>query len=170
MLGASLALMERFDAEGTLANIERHRGTVVYLVPTMMKRIWRLPEEVRERYDLSSLRVVWHLAEPCPEWLKQCWIDWLGAERIFELYAGTEAQTATIISGPEWLAHRGSVGRPRWGNGRRPAVRAPRRSTRHGRTESPDRPESGAQGCGLPAPCGGGTRHARAAVRLPSRL
>jgi bile acid-coenzyme A ligase len=78
----------------------------------MMKRIWRLPEDVRDSYDLSSLRTVWHLAEPCPEWLKQVWIDWLGPERIFELYAGTEAQTATVITGPEWLAHRGSVGRP----------------------------------------------------------
>ena len=110
--GLKVALMPRFDAEGTLQEIERHRGSVLYMVPTMMKRIWRLPEDVRDRYDLSSLRIVWHLAEPCPEWLKQCWIDWLGAERIMELYAGTEAQTATIISGPEWLAHRGSVGRP----------------------------------------------------------
>ena len=64
----------------------------MYLVPTMMKRIWRLPIEVRERYDLSSLRFVWHLAEPCPPWLKEAWIDWLGAERIWELYAGTEAR------------------------------------------------------------------------------
>jgi bile acid-coenzyme A ligase len=78
----------------------------------MMKRIWRLPEDVRDRYDLSSLRWVWHLAEPCPEWLKQAWIDWLGPERIIELYAGTEAQTATVIIGTEWLEHRGSVGRP----------------------------------------------------------
>ena len=109
--GLRVALMTRFDAEGTLVEIARHRGTVLYMVPTMMKRIWRLPAEVRDRHDLSSLEVVWHLAEPCPEWLKQCWIDWLGAERIFELYAGTEAQTATVISGPEWLAHRGSVGR-----------------------------------------------------------
>lgn len=109
--GLSVALMPRFDAEGTLAEIEQHRGSVLYMVPTMMKRIWRLPEDVRLRYDLTSLRVVWHLAEPCPEWLKQCWIDWLGPERIMELYAGTEAQTATVITGAEWLAHRGSVGR-----------------------------------------------------------
>jgi bile acid-coenzyme A ligase len=109
--GLSVALMPRFDAEGTLAEIEQHSGSVLYMVPTMMKRIWRLPEDVRLRYDLSSLRVVWHLAEPCPEWLKQCWIDWLGPERIMELYAGTEAQTATVITGAEWLAHRGSVGR-----------------------------------------------------------
>ena len=109
--GLQVALLPRFDAAQTLEEIERHRGTVLYMVPTMMKRILRLPDEERLRHDLSTLRVVWHLAEPCPEWLKQAWIDWLGAERIFELYAGTEAQTATIISGPEWLAHRGSVGK-----------------------------------------------------------
>ena len=55
---------------------------------------------------------MWHLAEPCPEWLKQVWIDWLGPERIYELYAGTESQAVTVITGEEWLAHRGSVGRP----------------------------------------------------------
>ena len=113
--GNHVVLLPRFDPEATLDAVQRHRGTVLYMVPTMMKRIWRLPEEVRLGFDLSSLRVVWHLAEPCPEWLKQCWIDWLGAERIYELYAGTEAQTATIITGPEWLAHRGSVGRPQPG-------------------------------------------------------
>lgn len=111
LYGLQVALLPRFDALQTLQEIEAHRGTVLYMVPTMMKRILRLPDEERLAHDLSSLRVVWHLAEPCPEWLKQAWIDWLGAERIFELYAGTEAQTATIISGPEWLAHRGSVGK-----------------------------------------------------------
>ena len=111
LAGNHVALLHRFDAEATLAAIQQHEGTVLYLVPTMMKRIWRLPEDVRDSFDLSTLRVVWHLAEPCPEWLKQVWIDWLGAERIYELYAGTEAQTATVITGAEWLAHRGSVGR-----------------------------------------------------------
>lgn len=110
--GNHVVVLPRFDAEGTLAAIERYRADVVYLVPTMMKRIWRLPEEVRLGYDLSSLRVVWHLAEPCPAWLKDAWIDWLGAERIVELYGGTEGQAATVITGPEWVAHRGSVGRP----------------------------------------------------------
>lgn len=110
--GLHVVLLPRFDAARTLQAIEDHQGSVLYMVPTMMKRILRLPDEERLRYDLSSLRVVWHLAEPCPEWLKQAWIDWLGAERIFELYAGTEAQTATVITGAEWLAHRGSVGRP----------------------------------------------------------
>ena len=111
LAGNHVALLHRFDAEATLAAIQQHEGTVLYMVPTMMKRIWRLPEDVRDSFDLSTLRVVWHLAEPCPEWLKQVWIDWLGAERIYELYAGTEAQTATVITGAEWLAHRGSVGR-----------------------------------------------------------
>lgn len=111
LAGSTVVLLERFDPEATLAAIERHRADVVYLVPTMMKRIWRLDESVRSAYDLSSVRVVWHLAEPCPQWLKQVWIDWLGPERIMELYAGTEAQAVTIISGTEWLAHRGSVGR-----------------------------------------------------------
>ena len=109
--GSHVVLLERFDAERTLAVIEEYGGEVVYLVPTMMKRILRLPEDVRLKYDLSSLRAVWHLAEPCPVWLKEAWIEWLGAERIFELYAGTEAQAVTIITGPEWVEHRG-VGGP----------------------------------------------------------
>ena len=112
LAGSHVVVLPRFDAEATLAAIDRYGADTVYLVPTMMKRIWRLPEDVRDSYDLSSLRHVWHLAEPCPQWLKQVWIDWLGPDRIFELYAGTEAQAATIITGTEWLAHRGSVGRP----------------------------------------------------------
>jgi bile acid-coenzyme A ligase len=112
LAGSHVVVLPRFDAQATLAAIDRYRADTVYLVPTMMKRIWRLPEELRDCYDLTSLRAVWHLAEPCPEWLKQVWIDWLGPDRIFELYAGTEAQAVTIITGAEWLAHRGSVGRP----------------------------------------------------------
>jgi bile acid-coenzyme A ligase len=112
LAGNHVVLLPRFDAEATLAGIEEHRADIAYLVPTMMKRIWRLPLEVRERYDLSSLRVIWHMAEPCPPWLKEAWIEWLGPDRIFELYAGTEAQAATVITGAEWLEHRGSVGRP----------------------------------------------------------
>ncbi len=112
LAGNHVVLLPRFDAEATLAGIEEHRADMAYMVPTMMKRIWRLPLDVRERHDLSSLRVIWHLAEPCPPWLKEAWIEWLGPERIMELYAGTEAQTATVITGAEWLQHRGSVGRP----------------------------------------------------------
>ena len=113
--GHSLVVMERFDAERALALMERHGVTWVLLVPTMMQRIWRLPEEVRTGYDLSALKTVLHLGAPCPPWLKRAWIDWLGADRIMELYAGTEAQGVTFITGQEWLDHPGSVGRPALG-------------------------------------------------------
>jgi bile acid-coenzyme A ligase len=112
LAGNHVVVLERFDAAETLRAVEAHRAETIYLVPTMMKRISRLPDEVRRGADLSSLQTVWHLAEPCPPWLKQEWIDWLGPDVILELYAGTEAQTATIITGHDWLAHRGSVGRP----------------------------------------------------------
>jgi bile acid-coenzyme A ligase len=110
--GNHLVVFPRFDAEATLRAIEEHRGTFIFVVPTMMLRIWRLGDEVRSRYDVSSLETVWHFAAPCPDWLKASWIDWLGAERIWELYGGTELQAMTVIRGDEWLAHRGSVGRP----------------------------------------------------------
>ncbi|HVU61278.1 MAG TPA: AMP-binding protein [Mycobacteriales bacterium] len=111
-LGGHVVLPGRFDAETTLELIERERVGWVYLVPTMMSRITKLPDDVRLRYDLSTLHTVMHMAAPCPPYLKQAWIDWLGGERIMELYAGTEAQAATFISGTEWLEHRGSVGKP----------------------------------------------------------
>ena len=109
--GNHVVLLSRFDPLATLEAVARHRADWLYLVPTMMLRIWRLSEAERRRFDLSSLRAIWHMAAPCPDWLKQAWIDWLGAERIFELYGGTEAQAFTVITGAEWLAHRGSVGR-----------------------------------------------------------
>jgi bile acid-coenzyme A ligase len=112
MAGDHVVLGGRFDAERTLQLIERHRADSMYIVPTMMQRIWRLPPDVRDRYDVSSMKVVWHLAAPCPIWLKEAWIEWLGADAIFELYGGTEAQASTVITGPQWLEHRGSVGRP----------------------------------------------------------
>jgi bile acid-coenzyme A ligase len=114
-LGCHLVLLPRFDAEATLAAIDRWKATWLYVVPTMMSRIWRLPEAIRAAYDVSSLTTVWHMAAPCPPWLKEAWIDWLGGETVMELYAGTEAQAATIISGTEWLAHRGSVGKVAFG-------------------------------------------------------
>ncbi len=110
--GASVVGMERFDAETTLRLIEEDRVAYVCLVPTMMHRIWRLREATRAACDLSSLREVWHMAAPMPPWLKEAWIEWLGPERIFELYGGTEGQGHTTISGGEWLRHRGSVGKP----------------------------------------------------------
>lgn len=114
--GNHVVIMSRFDAELTLELIDKHRIDFIMVVPTMMHRIWRLGEEVRNQYDLSSLQVLLHLAAPCPAWLKEEWINWLGPERIFELYGGTEAQGATWITGEEWLEHRGSVGKPMEGH------------------------------------------------------
>ena len=115
LLGNHVVVMPHFDAQESLALIEEHHVDWMYAVPTMMQRIWRLPEEVRTKYNLSSLRVVFHLAAPCPEWLKRAWIEWLGPERVWELYAGTEAQAVTVIRGDEWLEHPGSVGRAIYG-------------------------------------------------------
>jgi bile acid-coenzyme A ligase len=112
MQGNHVVILPKFDAEATLAAIDEHHPDWMLLVPTMMQRITRLPDEVRERYDVSSLRVVWHMASPCPPWLKEAWITWLGGEKIFELYAGTEAQSVTVVRGDEWMAHRGTVGKP----------------------------------------------------------
>lgn len=109
-LGAHLVLTARFDPEATLAEIQKRRATWVYLVPTMMNRIWHLPEEVRAKYDLSSVETLWHMAAPCPAWLKEAFIHWIAPGEVMELYAGTEAQAVTIITGSEWLTHRGSVG------------------------------------------------------------
>ena len=110
--GNHLVVMPRFDPAQALALVEQYRVDWMYAVPTMMHRIWRLPESERRRRDLGSLRVVFHMAAPCPAWLKEAWIEWLGPDRVLELYGGTEAQSFTVITGSEWLEHRGSVGRP----------------------------------------------------------
>jgi bile acid-coenzyme A ligase len=109
--GGHIVVMERFDAAASLELVEQYGVTFMYLVPTMMSRILRLPEEKRARRDMSSVRTAYHLAAPCPPHVKQAWIDWLGPEVIVELYAGTEGQAVTVIDGAEWLRHPGSVGR-----------------------------------------------------------
>ena len=112
MNGNHVVILPKFDAEATLAAVHDHRPDLMLLVPTMMQRISRLPDDVRGRYDVDSLSTIWHMASPCPPWLKEAWIEWFGGEKIYELYAGTEAQAVTIVRGDEWLAHRGTVGRP----------------------------------------------------------
>jgi bile acid-coenzyme A ligase len=112
LLGNHVVLMPRFDASETLRLAETHRADWLYLVPTMMLRIWRLPEHERQRHDLSSLQTIFHVAAPCPKWLKRAWIEWLGADTLVEMYAGTELQAVTVVDGVEWLEHPGTVGRP----------------------------------------------------------
>ena len=114
-IGHHLVVLPRFDAEQVLATVDRHRVELAVFAPTMMRRIWLLPDDVKSSYDVSSLRFVVHTAAPCPEWLKQAWIDWLGPKTIWETYSGTENIAGTAIRGDEWLAHRGSVGRVKHG-------------------------------------------------------
>jgi bile acid-coenzyme A ligase len=115
LLGGRVILMSRFDPERTLAWIERYAVEWVSFVPTMLQRIWRLPEDVRRRHDLRSLRRVVSSGAPCPDWLMREWIGWIGPERMCEAYGGTERIGGTFITGTEWLAHPGSVGRPQGG-------------------------------------------------------
>jgi acyl-CoA synthetase (AMP-forming)/AMP-acid ligase II len=108
--GATSIIMEKFDAEEFLRLIERHRVTQTQLVPTMFVRLLKLPEQVRRKYDIASLKGAVHAAAPCPVEVKQQMIDWWG-RILVEYYAGTEGNGVTVCDAKEWLAHRGTVGR-----------------------------------------------------------
>jgi bile acid-coenzyme A ligase len=110
--GCHTVLMPRFDATETLRLIDEHDISWVYAVPTMMARIWKLPADVRDAFDVTSVRVWLHMAAACAPALKEAFIGWLGPDVVWELYGGTEAQSVTLLDGNEWLAHRGSVGKP----------------------------------------------------------
>jgi bile acid-coenzyme A ligase len=110
--GGSVVVMSRFDALETLQMIERHKVNFISLVPTMMQRIWRLGEQTRNSFDLTSIRAMIHSASPCSIWLKESWIEWLGPDRVLEAYSSTEAPGYTVITGREWLKRKGSVGKP----------------------------------------------------------
>jgi long-chain acyl-CoA synthetase len=109
-LGHPVVLMDRWDSEEALRLIERHKVTHTHAVPTQFRRMLALPEEVRTRYDTSSLRAVIHSAAPCPAEVKRAMIEWLGPV-IVEYYAATEGG-GTLISSQEWLRKPGSVGLP----------------------------------------------------------
>ncbi len=109
--GGHVVLMERFDPDRALSLVEQHRVGWIYGVPTIMSRIAKLPASVTAAADLSSVHTLFHMAAPCAPWLKHWWIDRLGAEAVWELYAGTEVQAITVIGGAEWLERPGSVGR-----------------------------------------------------------
>ncbi len=106
----TVVLMEQWDAERALQLIDRYRVTDVAMVPTQLHRLMALPEEVRARYDVSSLRQVIHAAAPCPIELKQRLFAWLGPV-IYEFYGASEGG-GTLATPHDWLAHPGTVGRP----------------------------------------------------------
>ncbi len=110
--GGHVVEMTKFDPLKFLELVERHRVNWVVLVPTMMKRIWGVLQEQDREFDVSSLEFVLHTASACPVPLKENWINWLGPEKIFEVYSGTERTGVCFITGDEWLKHKGSVGKP----------------------------------------------------------
>lgn len=109
-LGARVILEARFDPEELLALIETHRVTHIHMVPIMFSRLLKLPDEVRNRYDLSSLKFVVHAAAPCPAPIKRAMIEWWGPV-INEYYGATETGAVVFCSSEDWLAHPGTVGR-----------------------------------------------------------
>lgn len=113
-LGATLVIMDKFDAKEVLRLVEHHRVTFMQMVPTMFIRLLALPDDVRSHYDIASLTKIVHAAAPCPVEVKRRMIDWLGPI-VYEYYGGSEGNGSTFITPQEWLDHPGSVGRADWG-------------------------------------------------------
>lgn len=111
LTGGKVVLMTRFDAKRSLELIAEERLELAIFVPTMMLRIWKLPSEERTGADLSTLHRVVSSSASLPDWLQREWIEWIGPERVWEAYGGSERIGGTIISGTEWLEKPGSVGR-----------------------------------------------------------
>jgi bile acid-coenzyme A ligase len=105
-----LIVLERFDAVRAVDMIEKYRCQFMFLAPTMMQRIVRLPDI--EARDLSSIECVYQTAAPCPPWLKRRWMELTAPEKLMEGFGATEAVGSCRIRGDEWLQHPGSVGRP----------------------------------------------------------
>ncbi|MCH1551223.1 MAG: AMP-binding protein, partial [Pseudomonadales bacterium] len=109
--GVTVVVMAHFEAEFALQCIEDFKITHSQWVPTMFVRMLKLPEEVRLKYDVSSLQCAIHAAAPCPIPIKEAMIHWWGPV-INEYYAGTEGNGFVQLNSQEWLAHKGSVGKP----------------------------------------------------------
>jgi long-chain acyl-CoA synthetase len=110
LYGVPIVIMDQWDPAETLRLVEEHGVTHTHMVPTMFHRLLALPDDVRAKYDVSSLRFVIHGAAPCPVSVKQRLIEWLGPI-VVEYYAATEG-VGTLVDSPTWLAHPGTVGRP----------------------------------------------------------
>ncbi|BCW90694.1 Long-chain-fatty-acid--CoA ligase [Alphaproteobacteria bacterium SO-S41] len=110
-VGADVVLQPRFDPEDLLRLIDKHRVTHIQMVPTMFVRLLKLPEEVRRKYDISSLKFIVHAAAPCPPHVKRGMIEWFGPI-INEYYGATETGAVVFCTSPDWLAHPGTVGKP----------------------------------------------------------
>ena len=109
-MGHTLVYMDKWDPTETLAKVERYRVTNTHMVPTHFKRMLALPDEVRARFDLSSMKWLIHAAAPCPVPVKRAMLDWWGP-CVYEYYAATEGG-GTIASPEDWMTHPGTVGKP----------------------------------------------------------
>lgn len=109
-IGATVVVMERFDAEAALRAVERYAVTHAQFVPTHLVRMLKLPAAARQHHDLSSLQRVVHASAPCPAEVKRAIMDWWGPI-LYEYYSGSEGNCFCAIGPEEWLAHPGSVGR-----------------------------------------------------------
>ena len=110
-IGGTNIIMENFDAESSLKFIEKYSVTMSQWVPTMFVKMFKLPEEVRNNYNLSSHKCAIHAAAPCPVKIKKMMIEWWGPI-IHEFYAGSEGNGFIACNSEEWLAHEGTVGKP----------------------------------------------------------
>jgi bile acid-coenzyme A ligase len=106
--GHRLVLSTGFDEQRFGEVVQRHAITWTLLSPSQIHRLVRAPR----RFDVSSLESVLHLGAPCSPADKRELIAWLGAEKVIEVYAGSESNGLTMITGTDWLSHPGSVGRP----------------------------------------------------------
>ncbi|HJT38115.1 MAG TPA: AMP-binding protein [Actinomycetota bacterium] len=111
LMGQTVVLMERFEPEEFLRLIDAEAATWSMMVPIHFVRLLALPDDVRVRYDISSMRRIIHAAAPCPPDIKRRIIDMFGDDVVWEFYGMTEGR-ATVISSKEWLKKQGSVGRP----------------------------------------------------------
>lgn len=112
LTGHRLVVLDRFDPAAWIAAVEAHRATWGLLVPAMLARLLRLPPEVRAVERVASLERILHMGAPCSPALKRAFLEWLGPARVDEVYAGSESNGLTRITGTEWSERPGSVGRP----------------------------------------------------------
>jgi long-chain acyl-CoA synthetase len=111
LMGQRVHILDRFDAEATLAAIEREKITILVVVPTQIIRLLRLPDEIRSKYDLSSLEFVLHGAAPCPQWAKLELIEWFGPI-VWEYYGAVEGTGPFLCDSQTFLDRPGTVGKP----------------------------------------------------------
>ena len=111
IVGSATVMQHKYDSAGVLQLIDQYVATNVHLVPTQMKRLVDLPDDVKQSFDGSSLQLVLHGAAPCSPRVKQAMIDWWGP-KISEYYGSTEGSVITMIDSEEWMAKGGSVGKP----------------------------------------------------------